>query len=151
MHRPNRRRRPDGFTLIELLIVVAIIGIIAAIAVPALAYAIDKAKQRATLSDIRSLAQAITQYYLDNSFYPNPGLTPSQLQAQLTKYAGDSLRVQDRWSNDLGYASDRKNYYSIESYGRDGLDGANITVATRNDFNLDIVFDTSQFVASPEP
>src|SRR5262245_26138382 len=47
------RRGQTGFTLIELLIVVAIIGLIAAIAIPNLRNAMNKAKQSKTLADIK--------------------------------------------------------------------------------------------------
>ena len=60
-----------GFTLIELLIVVAIIGILAAIAVPNFLNAQVRAKVAQAKSEIRSLAMANEQYFLDNNTYPN--------------------------------------------------------------------------------
>ena len=65
----NLRIRRSGrcaFTLIELLIVVAIIGILAAIAVPNFMNAQTKAKISKAYSDIRSLAMANEMYALDN-------------------------------------------------------------------------------------
>ncbi len=59
-----------GFTLIELLIVVAIIAILAAIAVPNFLEAQVRAKVSRSLSDMRSLATAIESYYVDNNTYP---------------------------------------------------------------------------------
>ncbi len=59
-----------GFTLIELLIVVAIIGIIAAIAIPNLLNAIDRGKQKRTMADMRSIGTAVESYSIDFNFYP---------------------------------------------------------------------------------
>ena len=144
------RREESGFTLIEVLIVFAIIAIVTAITIPAMAYAIDRSKQMATMSDMRRLGVAVTRYYLDFSRYPGGSVTPAQLRSLLVGYSGQSLVVQDRWLHDFAYSSDQKNSYTIESYGRDGLDGADITYDTRHDFNLDIVYNTSQFIYSPE-
>src|SRR5215813_2641707 len=63
-------RKQSGFTLIELLIVVAIIGIIAAIAIPNLLNAIDRSKQKRTMADMRSIGTACEEYSIDNNFYP---------------------------------------------------------------------------------
>src|SRR5213594_4446701 len=64
------KREGNGFTLIELLIVVAIIGIIAAIAIPNLLNAIDRGKQKRTMADMRSIGTAVESYAVDNNFYP---------------------------------------------------------------------------------
>jgi len=60
----------QGFTLIELLIVVAIIGILAAIAVPNFLNAQIKAKVSKAQADMRSLANAYMTYKLDNNGWP---------------------------------------------------------------------------------
>jgi general secretion pathway protein G len=59
-----------GFTLIELLIVVAIIGILAAIAVPNFLNAQVRAKIAKAESEMQSLSTALEMYRLDNNRYP---------------------------------------------------------------------------------
>jgi len=62
-------RRKLGFTLIELLIVVVVIGIIVAIAVPRLRDTKGKANSATIRSDLRNLVTAEEAYYYDNSEY----------------------------------------------------------------------------------
>ena len=81
-------RSKRGFTLIELLIVVVIIGILAAIAIPKFANTKDKAYVAAMKSDLRNLATYEEQYAADNNgayfsgtasnVSPLQGFTPSQ-------------------------------------------------------------------------
>ncbi len=66
--------RKKAFTLIELLIVVAIIGILAAIAVPNFLNAQMKAKLSRVKADFRTIGTAMSMYQLDNNAYmPDPG------------------------------------------------------------------------------
>ncbi|MBD3265200.1 prepilin-type N-terminal cleavage/methylation domain-containing protein [bacterium] len=76
----------QAFTLIELLIVVAIIGILAAIAVPNFLNAQIRAKVANTQSDMRSLHTALEQYRIDNNMYPPTPSTAGNLRyARLAK------------------------------------------------------------------
>ncbi len=63
------RPLPRGFTLIELLIVVVIIGIIAAIAIPKFQSTKGKANAAALRSDLRNLASAQEAYFYENARY----------------------------------------------------------------------------------
>jgi len=63
-------RGKKGFTLIELLIVVAIIGILAAIAIPNFLQAQTRAKVSRAFSEMQMLATALESYYVDNNIYP---------------------------------------------------------------------------------
>lgn len=69
----NGRR---AFTLIELLIVVAIIGILAAIAVPNFLNAQTRAKVSRALADMRNLKVAIDSYRIDTNMYPTARANP---------------------------------------------------------------------------
>ena len=70
-------RNKKGFTLIELLIVVVIIGILAAIAIPKFANTKDKAYVAAMKSDLRNLATYEEQYAADNNgaYFSGSGVT----------------------------------------------------------------------------
>ncbi len=64
------KRSKKGFTLIELLIVVAIIGILAALLIPNALSAIQKAKQKGTMKDMNTIATGITDYITDKGKAP---------------------------------------------------------------------------------
>ena len=63
-------RRKDGFTLIELMVVVVIIGILAAIAIPKYQDVTESAKYAACRSNLRNIASAVNLYLFDNGEYP---------------------------------------------------------------------------------
>ena len=65
------KKGQKGFTLIELLIVVAIIGILAAIAIPQFSAYRKKAFDAASASDLKTMRTELEGYYTDNFHYPN--------------------------------------------------------------------------------
>jgi len=144
-----RHQSVSGFTLIELLIVAAIIGILAAISVPQLTTALQKARQRATMSDMRTLANALAMYAMDARLYPTT-MAMTALEPILVPFITHTFPTRDAWKNLYNYASDGLTYYTFESYGADGIPGADISIATRFDFNRDIVFASGLFAASPD-
>ncbi len=149
----DRRTPKDecfGFTLIELLIVVAVIGIISAIALPNLLNAIDKAKQKKSMSDIRSIGTALEAYATDTALYPLAMANWASLKAILDPYFIRQPPDGDGWSNiwDASTTSNGSDY-TVASYGKDGL------LSTRgggqtSDFNCDILFSQGQFFQWPE-
>lgn len=63
-------RRERGFTLLELIIVVAMIGILASIAMPALKDMPRRAKESVLKTNLRTLREVIDQFYGDKGRYP---------------------------------------------------------------------------------
>lgn len=81
--RPAHPRRPaHGFTLIEIMVVVAILGILAALVVPRIMSRPDEARIVAAKQDIAAIKQALNLYRLDNVRYPT---TEQGLQALVEK------------------------------------------------------------------
>lgn len=142
-----------GFTLIELLIVVAIIGIVAAIAIPNLLTAIQKSKQKATMGDMKSIGTAVESYMTDNY------LAPADLTfggAAIRAFHMKKFPANDSWGNAWQYSRDATNtdIYSIGSGGRDGsfagfAQSGNYNVNALTDFNFDIIYSNGAFVYGP--
>ena len=157
-------RRQSGFTLIELLIVIAIIGILAAIAIPNLLNAVQRGKQKRTMSDMRALAAAIEAYMVDTGSYPAAacqtglfttadfGLGTNSFTNLTPTYIATPPRI-DGWGQFLRYGSNPPNdAYTMASSGRDKQfvgNGASLCGTTTN-FNDDIYYSNGTFIQWPE-
>ncbi len=146
-----RNRSTRGFTLIELLIVVAVIGIIAAIAIPNLLNAIDRGKQKRSMVDLRSVATAIEGYAIEFNFYPVAGDMTS-LAAAATSVVPQyiaTMPMQDAWRNDF-YLHSEALGYTIASGGKDGGGLTGVVWGPFQGFDDPIVLMGGQFMAWPE-
>ena len=151
-----RRRKHAGFTLIELLVVVAIIGILAAIAIANYLNAIARARQKRTMSDMRTIAQAWETRNSEKGSYSPAGFTfPTgpvtfvELETALTPNYLRDLPQRDGWGYPLEFAIE-DGVYAIRSAGRDGTyEGTDYNEAEFASPDCDIVYSNGRFVRYP--
>lgn len=161
MSRSTPRNRQSGFTLIELLIVVAIIAIIAGIAMISYLMALDRARQKRTVNDMRIIATAwearateMQSYAAAGYTYPATEVTAAQLQARLVPtYTRQFPRV-DGWGKPFDFAlgtGTATKEYAIRSRGKDGLaeDAGNLTPGETPNPDCDIIYANGAFVTYP--
>lgn len=150
-------RRDKGFTLIELLIVIAIIGIIAAIAIPSLLNALERARQTTTVANIKILGQGIEQYKSDNNNRVPTGDTIDVIAGILKEEEinqNDSIQ-KDGWSAVFIWDSDQStegnHKYTILSYGSDLAEGPDPEDAgIVKHFDEDIIWYNGVLTQKPE-
>ena len=146
-------RKEKGFTLIELLIVVAIIGIIAAIAIPNLLNAIDRGKQKRTMADMRSVGTAIESYAVDNNFYPKgmSNVNAAGISTHVSPTYIKTVPTTDGWSNVWDIDSDSGGTtYTVTSIAKDAAAEGSPAGGTTGDFDSDIIFVDGQFFQWPQ-
>jgi len=158
--------RRNGFSVIELLIAVLIIGIIAAIAMGNYFNAINRAKQKKTMADMRGTAVAwearavdVRQYNAAGAFTMLPAsITYQQMATMLIPtYSREVVRT-DGWGFPLEFAADQAvgsatgaASYAIRSQARDGqTQGNTYTDGPTTDYDCDIVYSSGQFIVWPE-
>jgi general secretion pathway protein G len=133
-----KTHKQGGFTLIELMVVVVILAILAAIAVPMLMDRPDEARAVKAQQDMNAMSSALQLYKLDNFRYPT---TDQGLEALVSKPSSEPVPrnwkpymerlPKDPWGNDYLYLSPGQNgEFDIFTYGADGVDGGEGADAT---------------------
>jgi len=133
--KPKQARHQDGFTLLELMIVLVLLGVLAAIAVPTYLGRADAARIQKVEADFSTIATALSLYKLDNAALPStdqglaalvtkPQLDPVPLRYKSGGYI-NSLPL-DPWNRPYLYlypARDSGREYDLYTLGADGKTG----------------------------
>jgi prepilin-type N-terminal cleavage/methylation domain-containing protein len=86
-----RTSKKAGFTLVEIMIVVAIIGLLAAIAIPNFVRARTTSQQNACINNLRQMDGAVQQYALENKLSSGTGYALADLQPYIKLTTGNAL------------------------------------------------------------
>jgi type II secretion system protein G len=157
--------KKKGFTLIELLIVVAIVGILAAIAIPNLLTAMTRARQRRSMADMRTIATAWEARNIDVNRYNAAAAGFGSIDQSIDVYTLESVFVptyvrhipkKDGWEQDFACFSDAAwgsaqgaGKYAIISSGADKVFDSSVPPGGTTNFDCDIVFVSGAFVVYP--
>jgi type II secretory pathway pseudopilin PulG len=142
-----------------LLVLVAVAGIVAALFIPNFLDALQRAKQKRTLADMRTLAVALESFHADRGAYPG-GETIDAVVGQLGGHGWPGKPATDGWGHPLRWGcweseGDGCVSYELVSPGRDGVfeptdAGYDPGAFPANDYDADIVLSDGMFSRWPE-
>lgn len=131
----NRNRKRSGFTLVELMVVIVILGLLAGLVGTNVIKKIKAARITTAKAQIKTLEQAVLDYYMDVGQYPDNSIGLEALVEQPSGvenwdkdgYLAELKIPKDPWHNEYVYyletATEGGEKYYIYSMGPDGKDG----------------------------
>ena len=133
----DRGRRPDrdaGYTLTEMLVVIAIIGLIAAVLTPSLMGQLGRARVKSAQLQLESVAAAVEMFHSDVGRYPTPseGLKvlvrePADVEGWTGPYVKAASGLKDPWTSDILYRPTSDGTFEVVSLGSDRTVGGSGT------------------------
>jgi len=131
MSTQRKLRHETGFTLMEMLVVLVVIGLIAAVAIPQITRLMGSAKSKAAKVQLETLSNSLRYYEIDNGAFP----TTEQGLKVLWSLAGEQVnwngpyvrqesQIKDPWGRDFRYVSPGDDApFSLLTLGADGNEG----------------------------
>ncbi|MBN2565313.1 MAG: prepilin-type N-terminal cleavage/methylation domain-containing protein [Candidatus Eisenbacteria bacterium] len=95
-----------GFTLVELLIVVIIVGILAAVAIPLYSQSVDRSKATEAVAALGTIKSAMRNYYAEHVTYVNPNFTDGSLVGSSGILDVDQIDLDSRYFSSDCYTFD---------------------------------------------
>ena len=128
MNPRTTRARRAGFSLLELMLVLAIIGVLTAIAAVSLSGAGERAKRRATIASMHQIVNALNNYKLDNNIFP---ASLEVLKVGSGAYLDKDKNIVDGWKQAFFYVVPGSSGHEFDLVSK----GGDLAYGTQDDIN----------------